>query len=278
MSNSKVAYLVGMCLLLSGCNTVFDEESLEKEIPVPIRFSISESNLSTRAIVTTIDATNVSNVGIYGVQEGSTSGQYTWTASPFAANVVPSGISLGTLSFSPKMYYPTGGKKVAFYAYYPRTTNTSSTSNSYITPPGNGTAPVYNFSIADQQDVMHAIATPVGSNSGAQVAFQYNHKLSQIIINTSILSGVLQSMKIMSVPSKGSMNLATGNITWNSSTTTNLSVNVPLLGGLSDPVLVPANVTTYQLQVTLLVLPTTYYLTPSNGVFSPGVVYTVTLK
>lgn len=78
--------------------------------------------------------------------------------------------------------------------------------------------------------------------------------------------------------SKGTMNLATGNITWNLFTTTNLSVNVPLLGGLSDPVLIPANVSSYQLQVTLLILTSTYTLTPSNGVFSPGVAYTVTLK
>lgn len=38
--------------------------------------AIAEGKLSTRAPVTTIDASNLSNVGIYAVSEGSIAGQY----------------------------------------------------------------------------------------------------------------------------------------------------------------------------------------------------------
>jgi len=73
--------------------------------------AIAEGKLSTRAPVTTIDASNLSNVGIYAVSEGSIAGQYPWTSTPFALNLVPSAISGSQLSFNPKLYYPLGGKR-----------------------------------------------------------------------------------------------------------------------------------------------------------------------
>lgn len=267
----------GLLSLLVSCDMIFDEESLEKEIPVPIQVSVSESYLSTKSPVSTIDATNYTNIGIYGVQEGSTQGQYPWTLSPFLSNIVPSGISQGQLSFSPKLYYPVGGKQVTLYAYYPRTTSTTTTSNSFMTPPGNGTAPIYNFSIIDQQDVMHAVSSPSSSTNNASVPLQFNHKLSQIIITTTVISGLLRTGQIQNIPSKGALNLETGEIIWGGPTI-NIPVNIPALGGTSNPILVPANATSYQLQITLLALPAIYKLTPSNGVFSPGVAYSVTIN
>lgn len=277
MSNPIYKYLLAFVSLLASCDTIFDEESLGQEIPVPINFSVSDSYLATRSPVSTIDATNYTNVGIYGAQEGSTQGQFPWTPSPFLSNIVPSGISQGQLTFSPKMYYPIGGKQVKFYAYYPRTTNTSTSLNSYITPPGNGTAPIYNFSIADQQDVMHAVSTPRSSANSTAIPLQYNHKLSQIIITTSVLAGLLRTGQLLNVQSKGALNLETGMVTWGTATT-NLAVSIPALGGTSDPILVPANATSYDLKITLLVIPTTYKITPSNGVFSPGVTYTANIN
>lgn len=270
-------YILVVLSLLVGCDKTYDEESLPQEVPVPIELAVSDSYLSTRAPISTIDATNYTSVGIYAAQEGSTSGQFPWTTSPFLSNTVPSGINQGQLSFSPKLYYPTGGKQVKFYAYYPRTTNTATTSNSYITPAGNGTAPIYNFTLADQQDVMHAVSTPSSSTNSSSVALQYNHKLSQIVITTTVLSGLLRTGQILNVPSKGALNLETGVITWGS-TLTNIPVTIPIAGGTSDPVLVPANATSYQLRITLLVLPTTYNLIPSNGVFSPGQIYSITIN
>lgn len=276
MSNPIYIYVLVVCSLLTGCDRIYDEEPLPEEVPVPIELAVSDSYLSTRAPVSAIDATNYTSVGIYATQEGSTSGQFPWTTSPFLSNTVPSGINQGLLSFSPKLYYPTGGNQVKFYAYYPRTTNTSSSSSSYITPPGNGTAPIYNFSITDQQDVMHAVSTPSSSTNSSSVPLQYNHKLSQIIITTSTLAGLLRTGQLLNVPSNGALNLETGVVTW--SGTTNVTVNIPALGGTSNPVLVPANATSYQLKITLLVLPTTYNLVPNNGVFSPGVTYSININ
>lgn len=273
MSNSLAPYLIGIALLLPSCNHVLDGELLEEVAPVPINMSIGDSYITTRSVVTDITTSNLSSVGIYAAQEGSTAGQFPWTATPFAANIVPTGISNGQLSFASKLYYPLGGNRVSFYAYYPRTTNTATTANSYITAPGNGTAPVYHFTLSDQQDVMHAVGSPSGSNSIAPVVLNYNHKLAQIIINTKLLGG-LQSMKLVAVPTKGSLNLQTGVVTWGSATA-DIQLSVPLLGGLSTAVFVPANVASYKLQVTLLILSTTYTLTSSTGSFLPGVVYTI---
>ena len=138
-----ILILLGWMLLSQGCSYGVGDDCLPPEEPVPIRMAIAEGKLSTRAPVTTIDASNLSNVGIYAVSEGSIAGQYPWTSTPFALNLVPSGISGSQLSFNPKLYYPLGGKRVIFYSYYPRTTATSG--SNYITAPGNGVAPAYHF-------------------------------------------------------------------------------------------------------------------------------------
>ncbi len=104
-----ILILLGWMLLSQGCSYGVGDDCLPPEEPVPIRMAIAEGKLSTRAPVTTIDASNLSNVGIYAVSEGSIAGQYPWTSTPFALNLVPSGISGSQLSFNPKLYYPLGG-------------------------------------------------------------------------------------------------------------------------------------------------------------------------
>lgn len=105
-----ILILLGWMLLSQGCSYGVGDDCLPTEEPVPIRMAIAEGKLSTRAPVTTIDASNLSNVGIYAVSEGSIAGQYPWTSTPFALNLVPSGISGSQLSFNPKLYYPLGGE------------------------------------------------------------------------------------------------------------------------------------------------------------------------
>ena len=107
--------LMGWMLLSQGCSYGVADDCLPPEEPVPIRMAIAEEKLPTRAPVTTIDASNLSSVGIYAVREGSTAGQYPWTPTPFALNLTPSGISGNQISFNPKLYYPLGGKRVIFY-------------------------------------------------------------------------------------------------------------------------------------------------------------------
>lgn len=85
-----ILILLGWMLLSQGCSYGVGDDCLPPEEPVPIRMAIAEGKLSTRAPVTTIDASNLSNVGIYAVSEGSIAGQYPWTSTPFALNLFPS--------------------------------------------------------------------------------------------------------------------------------------------------------------------------------------------
>lgn len=266
--------ILGFILLFSQCDNNMEGFSHPKETPVPIRMAVEESILSTRAPVTKIDASNISNVGIYGVQEGSTSGVFPWTTSPLLSNLSPSGFSNGQISFSPTIYYPLGGKQVKFYGYYPRTVATSG--NNYIVAPGNGTAPVYNFTLTGQEDVMHVISTPWSGYSNGSVPLVFNHKLTQIILNTSLL-GALSSVKLIGVKYQGAMNLETGNIVYSTSTTT-FTLSVQGLGGPTATIMVPANVDSYKVEVALLsLLKNTYIIKPTSGNFLPGVIYTITL-
>lgn len=270
--------LVGIVFLSSCFSGCTEEELLGGEAPVPIRLAVEEA-AATRAPVTSITATNISNVGIYGVKEGTTSGQYPWTVSPFASNLVPTGITGNQLSFASKLYYPMGGKRVIFYGYYPRTTATSGTN--FITAPGNGTAPVLNFTLTGQEDIMQAVSTPSGSVSPATAALSFNHKLTQIILNVPLLSGVLSSIKITGVKNQGTMNIETGVVQYNTSTADIPLTVVGLLPASTITVMVPAGVPSYTvvMEVTILVtlVKSTYIIKPTTGYFLPGVIYTISL-
>ncbi|WP_455592145.1 fimbrillin family protein [Bacteroides sp.] len=267
--------LIVCVLLLQGCSYGVEEDCLSQEEAVPIRMAIEEERLPTRAPVTTIDASNLSSVGIYGVREGTTAGQFPWTATPFATNLVPSAISGNQLSFSPVLYYPLGGKRVTFYGYYPRTTATSGAN--YITVPGAGIAPTYHFTLTGAEDVMYAVSSPSGSSSPAPVALTFNHVLTQLQLNTSLL-GSLSGIKLIGVSTKGTLDLGTGNVTYDSSVA-DISLSVPLLGSVTAPVMVPAGVASYKVEVTLLLslLKRTYLVKPTSGNFQAGMIYTISL-
>ena len=234
--------LMGWMLLSQGCSYGVADDCLPPEEPVPIRMAIAEEKLPTRAPVTTIDASNLSSVGIYAVREGSTAGQYPWTPTPFALNLTPSGISGNQISFNPKLYYPLGGKRVIFYGYYPRTTAT--TGNNYITAPDNGIAPTYHFTLTGAEDVMYAVSTPTGSTCTSPVSLTFNHVLTQLRLNTSLL-GSLSSIKLVGVSNKGTHNIGNGAVTYDSSVTDS-ALTIPLLGSVTDAVMVPAGVASYK--------------------------------
>jgi hypothetical protein len=267
--------LMGWMLLSQGCSYGVADDCLPPEEPVPIRMAIAEEKLPTRAPVTTIDASNLSSVGIYAVREGSTAGQYPWTPTPFALNLTPSGISGNQISFNPKLYYPLGGKRVIFYGYYPRTTAT--TGNNYIIAPDNGIAPTYHFTLTGAEDVMYAVSTPTGSTSTSPVSLTFNHVLTQLRLNTSLL-GSLSSIKLVGVSNKGTLNIGSGGVTYDSSVT-DIALTIPLLGSVTDAVMVPAGVASYKVEVVLLLslLKRTYLVKPTSGTFQPGVIYTISL-
>lgn len=274
MRSSAISFVCWM-LLLQGCSYDVEDDFLSQEEAVPVRMAIEEGRLPTRAPVTTIDASNLSSVGVYGVREGATAGQFPWTATPFAANLVPSAISGNQLSFSPVLYYPLGGKRVVFYGYYPRTTATSDLN--YITPPGSGTAPAYHFTLTGAEDVMYAVSSPSSSSNPSAVALTFNHKLIQLKLNTSLL-GALSGIKLIGVSNKGTLDLGTGNVTYDSSVA-DIPLSVPLLSSETTPVMLPAGVASYKVEIILLIslLKRTYLVKPTTGNFQAGMIYTISL-
>lgn len=267
--------ILSSMLLLCSCDSGIDEELLARDEPIPILLALQDGMISTRAPVNLIDSTNITSVGVYGVLESSTSGVFPWTASPYLLNLTPAKITNGQISFSPKLYYPEGGKRIKFYGYYPRTTATSG--NNYVTPPANGVAPVFNFTLTGQEDIMYAVGTPTGSNTPGVAALTFNHKLTQIRLSTSALTGLLASVKIVAVKNKGALNIETGVVTYTSSTI-DLTVTPPALTTNTIPVMVPADVASYKVEVALLsLLKSTYIIKPTSGNFLAGTIYQITL-
>lgn len=254
-----------------------EEVSFNSEgYPSPIHLAIVEDTPHTRSIVNSINDISVGSLGIYEVAESGTSGTFPWTTSPLLNNVAPAGISGNELTFSPPLYYPAGGHKVIFYGYYPRTTATNGTS--YITPPGNGTAPTFNFTLTGQEDIMHGASVAGGSYSpGTAIPITFKHKLTQIQLNVSALGTLLSSIKILNVRNTGSMNLETGTVTYDNNT-----VDITLdKAGLTTtaPVMVPADVAVYLVEVAFIgqLLPRKYLIKPASGKFLEGIIYTITL-
>lgn len=258
-------------LLFARCNSSIDTDLLPPNIPIQISMEVTEDRVFTRAPVSIINSGNISSVGIYGITESNTSGVFPWVASPLLSNLSPATYNSGQVNFSPAVYYPDGGKRLMFYGYYPKTTDTSG--NNYITAPGNGVAPVYNFTLTGQEDIMYATSTPFGSNTPGTPTLAFNHKLTQIILDTSIL-GLLKSIKLKDVKNKGAMDLGTGVISYSNSI---IDIPLTISNNKTATVMVPADIDKYKIEVTLLILPLTYYIRPTSGNFLPGKIYTIQL-
>lgn len=273
-----IGTLIAILPLLSvSCDKDLDEVFFNsEEHSVPIHLAIAEDNPHTRSIVNSINDISVSTLGIYEVAEGSTAGTFPWTTSPLLNNIAPTGINGNDLIFSPSLYYPAGGRKVIFYGYYPRTTATSG--SNYVTPPKNGIAPTFNFTLTGQEDIMHGSSVAGGSYSpGTTIPITFKHKLTQIQLNISALSSLLSSIKILNVRNTGSMNLETGVITYGNNTV-DITLNKASLT-TTVPIMVPADVSVYLLEVSFIgqLLPRKYLIKPTSGKFLEGVTYTIAL-
>ena len=264
-----------LSVFITGCSK---EELISVEEEVPIDFQLADVWLQTRAPVTAIDATNVTSMALYGVVDGSTAGTFPWTSAPFISNMSPTGLSSGFLQFSSKLYYPMGGRNVRFYAYYPIPATGSS--DNYIIPPSAGVPPAYRFKLTGQEDIMHAVSTSSASTSGA-VSLTFNHKLCQVSLEVSALTGTITGITLGGVMNKGTMNLQTGVIT-SDTTTVSLPITKGLLATVTDPLLVPAGVASYTVTVELSLLgiglvKKSYTIKPQSGNFLPGLVYQIKL-
>lgn len=265
-------------VLSAGCGNDMDGELLDNGgLPVPIRLAVAHTDGRTRAVVNSINDISAGTLGIYEVAEGDVAGTFPWITSPLLNNVAPADISGNNLIFSPPLYYPAGGRKIIFYGYYPRTTATGGAN--YVTPPGNGTAPVFNFTLTGQDDIMHGVSAAVGSySSGTTIPIVFNHKLTQIQLNISALATLLSSVKILNVRNKGALNLETGVVTYGSNTI-DITLNKADMT-TTVPVMVPADVSSYKVEIALLGEITTrkYVIKPKSGQFMAGVAYTIKLE
>lgn len=260
-----------LSVIITGCSK---EEFIFGEENVPIDFFVKDAWLQTRVPVTVIDATNVKNIGLYGVVYGSAADSFPWTRTPFISNLSPTQLNNGQLQFSSKLYYPMGGRNVRFYAYYPVPDPVNA--DNYIIPPSAGVAPSLRFTLTGQQDIMHAVATSSSGASGP-VSLVYVHKLCQIRLELSALTGTLTGISLLGVTNKGNMNIQTGVVTYDAATV-NLTIAKPLLGTLTDPLLVPAGVASYTVEVSLLgLLKKSYLIKPQSGNFLPGLIYQIKL-
>lgn len=269
--------IVMAALSTASCSSDPDEELFSRELyPVPVRVAVSDVWEGTRAVVNSINDISVSSLGIYEVAEGDVAGTFPWTTSPLLNNVAPAGINGNELKFSPSLYYPGGGRKIIFYGYYPRTTATGGAN--YVTPPGNGTAPVFNFTLTGQEDIMYGASATGGSYSpGTAIPMVFKHKLTQIQLNISALGTLLSSVKMLNVRNTGALNLETGVVVYGSNTIDITLSKADLT--TTVPVMVPADVPSYKVRVAFLgEIPTrTYVIKPTSGNFQAGVVYTIKL-
>ncbi len=264
-------------LLSASCSNDMDEVFFNsEEHSVPIHLTIVEDSPHTRSIVNSINDISVGSLGIYEVAESTTAGMFPWTTSPLLNNAAPTGINGNELAFSSPLYYPAGGRKVIFYGYYPRTTATNGTN--YVTSPGNGIAPVFNFTLTGQEDIMHGASPTGGSYSpGTTIPITFKHKLTQIQLNVSALGTLLSSIKILNVRNTGSMNLETGVINYGNNTV-DITLDKASLT-TTAPVMVPADVSNYLVEVGFIgqLLPRKYLIKPTSGKFLEGVIYTITM-
>ncbi|MFK2277306.1 fimbrillin family protein [Bacteroides fragilis] len=138
-------------------------------------------------------------------------------------------------------------------------------------------SPLLSFTLTGTEDIMYAAGTPTGSTSTMPVSLTFNHVLTQLQLNTSLL-GALSSIKLLGVYNKGTLDIGNGNVTYDSSTT-DITLTVPLLGSVTNTVMVPAGVASYKVEVVLLLslLKRTYLVKPTSGNFQPGVIYTISL-
>ena len=154
-----VLTLLAGSLSLTSCN---DEETMQTDARVALQVT---SGIQTRAYDATWEAND--EIGIFGFTQGDAPAQaYT------NVRYVTTG---GDGAFTPDgttIYLPTDGSSLDFVAYYPHTTDLE-----------NG---IYTVDVEDQSDLstidLMAAGTQTADRSKNTVAFNFEHKLSKIVL------------------------------------------------------------------------------------------------
>ena len=191
--NKKTFSAVALAtLLLTACQN--DEETMQTDARVALQVT---SGIQTRAYDATWEAND--EIGIFGFTQGDAPAQaYT------NVRYVTTG---GDGAFTPDgttIYLPTDGSSLDFVAYYPHTTDLE-----------NG---IYTVDVENQSDLstidLMAAGTQTADRSKNTVAFNFEHKLSKIVLTFKPGDGMaLSELTGMKVQLTNQQTLATFDVT-----------------------------------------------------------------
>lgn len=191
--NKKTFSAVALAtLLLTACQN--DEETMQTDARVALQVT---SGIQTRAYDATWEAND--EIGIFGFTQGDAP-----TQAHTNVRYVTTG---GNGTFTPDgttIYLPTDGSSLDFVAYYPHTTDLE-----------NG---IYTVDVEDQSDLstidLMAAGTQTADRSKNTVAFNFEHKLSKIVLSFDAGDGMaLSELAGMKVQLTNQQTLATFNVT-----------------------------------------------------------------
>lgn len=204
------------------------------------------------------------------------------------ATVSGTGLHPITFGSGASYYYPTNGSLVNFFGFAPRATET--------TAAGAGTAPVVQFDITGQEDIMYATATgTVMTSAVTPPVFNFTHKLTQLQFtfkagtNYPTTGYSVVSLTVNSQSNSATMNVGTGLLTFSGSanfqalSAANQSAGISITSdgtNANSPVMTQA-LTSYLL--TVIVKPSgggsnvTYSNIPVSLVTLPGSAHMITL-
>ena len=225
--NKKTFSAVALAaLLLTACQN--DEETMQTDTRVALQVT---SGIQTRAYNATWEAGD--DIGIFGFTQGDAS-----TEAYSNVRYVTTG---GNGRFTPDgttIYLPTDGSSLDFVAYYPHTTDLE-----------NG---IYTVDVENQSDLstidLMAAGTQTADRSKNTVAFNFEHKLSKIVLTFKPGDGMaLSELTGMKVQLTNQQPLATfdvtqpdGEVVVGKNTPATLTLNTDADGTFSEGIVLPS--------------------------------------
>lgn len=226
MNKKTFSTLVLAALLLTACQN--DEETMQTDTRVSLQVT---SGIQTRAFDNQWEKNDA--IGIFGFTQGDAPAQaYT------NVRYVTTG---GDGAFTPDgttIYLPTDGSSLDFVAYYPHTTDLE-----------NG---IYTVDVENQSDLstidLMAAGTQTADRSKNTVAFNFEHKLSKIVLTFKPGDGMaLSELTGMKVQLTNQQTLATfnvmqpdGEVVVGTNTPATLTLNTDADGTSSEGIVLPS--------------------------------------
>lgn len=207
--HTQTSYLLALLLILTGCSNeigIDQEPHPTDEVPVPIQIVPKKIEATTKVSVDAFTNENVKDIGIYGISNSIA----------VYKGIFPNQIDneQQLLFIDNPLVYPVDNSSISLSGYYPRKSNAG---DLYLINNG-----LLSFTLTGKEDLMYALTTDAGNKKAPKpVDLQFVHKLTSIKFKLINGLGVLSNGKIaitVIAPASGTMDLANGAITANSST------------------------------------------------------------